>query len=79
MNMDFAFGLYVFCMDYHGGQGSRLYRLMFKLRVKLSDTAIHAIQGNRHTRKEHSLDGEWAEWETSRRYYRELKRSKLRH
>ncbi len=73
MNPDFAFGLYVFCMDYHSGQWSRLYRIMCKLRVRLSDSAIKAIQGNRHDKTDKR---QWDEWQEARTYYRQLKRSK---
>lgn len=77
MNTDFRFALYVFCMDFHSGQWSRLYRIMCRLRATLRDNHIHAIQGNRHAKREHGIsDATWDEWETSRRYYRELKRSK---
>ena len=75
MNPDFAFGLYVFCMDFHTGQWSRLYRIGSRLRVRLSDSAIKAIQGNRHD-KESIGQGAWDEWEQARIYYRQLKRSK---
>jgi len=35
------FELYVFCMDYHGGQWSRGYRLMSKLGpARLTDSCI---------------------------------------
>jgi hypothetical protein len=77
MNLDFIFALYVFCMDYHSGQWSRGYRLLSRIesryRPRLSDSAIHAIQGNRHTRRNEQVCG-WDEWESSRIYYRELKR-----
>lgn len=66
MNSDFAFGLYVFCMDYHSGQWSRLYRIMGKLKVRLTDNAINAIRRGR--------DDPGNEWEQSRIYYRQLKR-----
>jgi hypothetical protein len=35
------FELYVFCMDYHGGQWSRLYRIMSRLGpTRLTDSII---------------------------------------
>jgi hypothetical protein len=76
MNPDFLFALYVFCMDYHSGQWSRLYRIGSRIGargIRLPDHAIHAIQGNRHTKKDHGSRG-WDEWESSRTYYRQLKR-----
>lgn len=77
MNTDFRFALYVFCMDFHSGQWSRLYRLGCKIGANLRDHHIYAIQGNRHRRRENNIpDSVWDEWETARRYYRELKRSK---
>jgi hypothetical protein len=77
MNTDFRFALYVFCMDFHSGQWSRLYRIGSRLRASLRDNHIAAIQGNRHKRKEAGvLQACWDEWETARKYYRELKRSK---
>jgi hypothetical protein len=80
MNTDFRFALYVFCMDHHSGQYSRLYRIMSRLRANLRDNAIHAIQGNRHARRENQITQRtWDEWSTARRYYRELKRSKYAH
>lgn len=70
MNHDFAFGLYVFCMDYHTGQWSRLYRILSKLstqyRVSLRDNHIAAIRRGK--------DDPGNEWEQARTYYRELKR-----
>lgn len=80
MNTDFKFALYVFCMDYHSGQWSRLYRIMCRLRARLSNSAIYAIQGNRHKRKTENISQDtWDEWETARKYYRDLKHSKYVH
>jgi hypothetical protein len=77
MNSDFRFALYVFCMDFHSGQWSRLYRLGSRIGASLRDNHIYAIQGNRHKRKENNISQAcWDEWETARKYYRELKRSK---
>lgn len=70
MNPDFTFALYVFCMDYHSGQWSRLYRILSKLgsqyRVSLGDSAIAAIRRGK--------DDPHGEWEQARVYYRQLKR-----
>ena len=46
MSFDKLAGIYVYCMDYHNGQWSRLYRLMSRigLRLKLTDSAIKGIQ-----------------------------------
>lgn len=70
MNPDFTFALYVFCMDYHSGQWSRLYRILSKLgsqyRVSLRDSHIAAIRRGK--------DDPGNELETARTYYRELKR-----
>jgi hypothetical protein len=66
MSLDFAFGLYVFCMDFHSGQSSRLYRILSKLRVSMPDSAIAAVRRGR--------DDPHGEWEQARIYYRELKR-----
>lgn len=43
--------LYVFCMDYHSGQSSRGYRILFRIQsryktVRLNDASIRAIQGH---------------------------------
>lgn len=75
MNLDFTFALYVFCMDYHSGGSSRGYRILSRLKdVRLRDSHIAAIQGNRHTRKEMDNPRTWEEWETARTYCRQLKR-----
>lgn len=51
MSFDRIAATYVFCMNYHSGQGSRLYRILSKLsthyQVRLSDRAIDAIQGDK--------------------------------
>lgn len=50
MNSDTIAGIYVYCMDFHQGQSSRLYRLMCKLqshyKIYLTDRAINSISGN---------------------------------
>lgn len=72
MNPDFIFALYVFCANYHSGQWSRGYRIMSRISqrgIRLSDSAWHAIEGNRH-----SKNAAWDEWESARTYYRQLKR-----
>jgi hypothetical protein len=77
MNPDFRFALYVFCMDFHGGQWSRLYRIMSRLRCSLRDSHIAAIQGNRHKRKANGISAAtWDEWTEARGHYRALKNSK---
>ena len=80
MNPDFTFALYVFCMDFNGGQWSRLYRLMSRIYhrgIQMRDNHIYAIQGNRHKKRSAGISNAgWDEWEIARRYYRELKRSK---
>ena len=67
MNPDFTFALYVFCMHWHSGQSSRLYRILSRLsgRVRVSDRAINVIRC-----AQPDPAGEWYE---ARRYYRELK------
>jgi hypothetical protein len=66
MNIDFKFALYVFCMDYHRGQNSRLYRIMSRLRCHLQDNHIKAIRRGK--------DDINNSWEQSRIYYRQLKK-----
>ena len=89
MNADFTFALYVFCMDYHEGQGSRLYRIMSRIvrrGIRISDGGIRAIHGNRHSWKDGPMH-DWTvreqkryyrrqceEWDSARKFYRELKR-----
>lgn len=50
MSFDKLAALYVFCMSYHTGQSSRLYRLMSRIgsqyKLKLTDRAISIIQGD---------------------------------
>jgi hypothetical protein len=46
LNFDFVAGLYVFCANYHRGQNSRLYRILSRLDVRLSDSAWRAIQSD---------------------------------
>ena len=40
--------LYVFCMNYHEGQSSRLYRIMSRIvrqyKIRLTDNAIASIE-----------------------------------
>lgn len=79
MNPDFIFALYAFCSDYHSGQWSRGYRILSAIVSRydpsLRDAHLYSIQGNRHKRKEENISAAaWDEWETARRYYRELKR-----
>lgn len=69
MSTDFTFALYVFCMDYHSGQWSRLYRIMSRISsrgIQLSDGDEAAIRRGK--------DDPGNEWETARTYYRQLKR-----
>ena len=66
MSFEKLAGVYVYCMDYHGGQWSRLYRLMSRIQMRLSDNAIAAIR-----RGKFDTSGEWEE---SRKVYRHLKR-----
>ena len=72
MNPDFVFALHVFCMDYHSGQWSRLYRLGCRIDTRyrpcLSDRAYAAI---RHGGKRTDPHDEWME---ARVFYRQLKR-----
>lgn len=87
MNPDFIFALYVFCCDYHSGQWSRGYRILSRIAkrgIRISDSGMRAIQGNRHTRtpftdwsvhaQKRLKRRQWQEWEQARVYYRELKR-----
>ena len=57
MSFDRIAATYVFCMNYHEGQNSRLYRILSKItrhyRINLSDRAIDAIQGDK-------IIAEWA-------------------
>jgi hypothetical protein len=68
MSFDKIAALYVFCMNYHEGQGSRLYRLLSKLsvhyRIRLSDSAITAIADGKGRSKE--------EWSYARSIYKTL-------
>jgi hypothetical protein len=66
MSFDLLAGIYVYCADYHEGQWSRLYRLMSRIKMHLSDTAWKAIR--------HGRDDPYNEWETARIVYRSLKR-----
>ena len=48
MSFDKVAAVYVFCMNYHEGQFSRLYRLMSRIvrqyNIKLTDDAIRSIE-----------------------------------
>jgi len=66
MNPDFLFALFVFCQDYHSGQGSRLYRILSRLssgryRISLNDAAYHEIR-----------QGDGMNWYWAGEYYKEL-------
>jgi hypothetical protein len=79
MSHDFILALYVFCANFHSGQASRGYRIVSRLergyQPRLNAAAVRAIEGNRHTRRAAKAAPEaWHEWETARRYYRDLKR-----
>lgn len=58
-------GIYVYAMDHHDGQWSRLYRLMCRIDARLSDTAIRAIRGT-------IGDDPYNEWADAREVYRSL-------
>lgn len=68
MTLETLAGIYVYCADYHSGQGSRLYRLLCRIgrRLRLSDSAWAAIR--------HGKDDRDDAWESARRVYRALKR-----
>jgi hypothetical protein len=40
----FRAGLFAYCHDFHSGQSSRLYRVMSKLNMRLSDAAWRKIR-----------------------------------
>jgi len=47
MSCDFIFALYVFCCDFHGGQTSRLYRILSRIAsrgIRVTDHAEAAIR-----------------------------------
>ena len=44
MSFEKLAGIYVYCMDYHSGQGSRLYRLLSRIDAHLTDRAISSIR-----------------------------------
>jgi len=48
MSFDKLAGIYVYCMNYHTGQWSRLYRIMSRIsgfyKLRLKDSIIHAIE-----------------------------------
>ena len=66
MSVEMLAGVFVYCTEFHSGQGSRLYRLQSRIRMRLSESAWKAI---RRGRDDHNN-----EWEASRRVYRHLKR-----
>lgn len=71
MTIEKLAGVYVYCMDYHEGQGSRLYRLMSRiarLKIHLTDNAVHEIRGY--------LDD--TEWYEAQKVYSTLKERKAR-
>lgn len=68
MSFEKLAGIFVYCADFHSGQNSRLYRLMCKCYMRLSDNAWAAIRHGKHDPNN--------EWETSRIIYRTLKRRK---
>jgi hypothetical protein len=70
MSFEKLAGIYVYCADFHEGQWSRLYRLMSRIRIRLSDSAWKGIRRGK--------DDPHGEWEESRRVYRQLKRRKAR-
>lgn len=55
MSFDRIAATYVFAMNYHEGQGSRLYRILSKISthymIRLSDRAIAAIQGDMYSQE----------------------------
>lgn len=64
MNFDFRMALFVFCMHYHSGQWSRLYRIMCKLDGHVTSNDEQAIaEGTGPNR---------GSYEESHRYYLEL-------
>ena len=69
MSSDFTFALYVFCCDFHGGQTSRLFRILSRIAsrgIRVTDHAEAAIRRGKDDPKN--------EWEQARTYYRQLKR-----
>ena len=72
MSFDTLAGIYVYAMDHHTGQGSRLYRIGSRIGavMRLSDNAIAAIRRGR--------DDRGNEWEAARCVYRTLKRKQAR-
>ena len=72
MSFDTLAGIYVYAMDHHTGQGSRLYRIGSRIGsiMRLTDGAINAIR--------HGRDDRGNEWEVARCVYRRLKRRKAR-
>lgn len=91
MDFETLAGIYTYAMHYHGGQASRLYRLMSRIQFNAPDHVFNAIEGNRHAKQDRieseSLrygrkrateytQREWEEWEQARMVYRKLKRRK---
>lgn len=68
MSFEKLAGIAVYCMDFHDGQWSRLYRLRCRIDAHLHDNHIAAIRRGK--------DDPANEWEESRRVYRHLKRRK---
>ena len=61
MSFDKLAGIYVYCMDYHTGQNSRLYRLLCKIDAHLSDRDINYIR-----------DGTYSLWPKAHKVYKYL-------
>lgn len=57
----FKFALYVFAMNYHDGQSSRLYSILSRLKVSLRDNHIDAI-----------IEGTSSDWAVEHDYYLRL-------
>ena len=68
MSFDTLAGIYVYAIDHHTGQDSRLYRIMSRINARLTDNAIRAIRNGKHDPS--------GEWESARIVYRTLKRRK---
>ena len=65
MSFEKLAGIYVYCMDHHTGQWSRLYRLLSKIRFNAPDRVYNAIRHEKHDPH--------CEWEEARKVYRHLK------
>lgn len=72
MSFDLKAALYVYAMDYHTGQSSRLYRILSRLSgsLHLSDSSISTIRGEAEGRH-------WYGWEESNRIYQDLVRRQV--